>query len=100
MGGFPTIRHDEVRDMTTSLLTEVCHNVSVEPHLQPLSGETLQYCTAIMEDNARLDIAACGFWGGRFEKAFFDVRVFNPCAQLNYQSSLQATCRHHEQEKR
>jgi len=53
-----------------------------------------------MEDNARLDIAACGFWGGRFEKAFFDVRVFNPCAQLNYQSSLQATCRHHEQEKR
>lgn len=39
MGGFPTIRHNEVRDMTASLLTEVCHNVATEPPLQPLSRE-------------------------------------------------------------
>ena len=25
MGGFPTIRHNEIRDITASLLTEVCH---------------------------------------------------------------------------
>jgi len=35
-GGFPTIRHNELRDMTANLLTEVCHNVATEPHLQPL----------------------------------------------------------------
>ena len=29
-GGFHTIRHNEVRDLTTSLLTEVCHNVATE----------------------------------------------------------------------
>ena len=23
-----------------------------------------------------------GFWGGRFEKAFLDIRVFNPCAPI------------------
>ena len=34
-GGFPSIRHNEIRDITASLLTEVCHDVSVEPHLQP-----------------------------------------------------------------
>ena len=40
MGGFPTIRHNELRDITATLLTEVCHNVTTEPTLQPLSGET------------------------------------------------------------
>ena len=31
MGGFPTIRHNEIRDITASLITEVCPNVAVEP---------------------------------------------------------------------
>ena len=91
MGRFPTICHNEVRDITASLLTEVCHDVSIEPHLQPLTEELLQYRTANVKDDARLDTAANGFWGGRFEKAFFYVRLFNPCAQSNHQSSLQAT---------
>ena len=30
-GGFPTIRHNEVRDLLASLLTEVCRDVAVEP---------------------------------------------------------------------
>ncbi len=36
------IRHNEIRDLTASLLTEVCPNVAIEPHLQPLSGETFR----------------------------------------------------------
>jgi hypothetical protein len=36
-GGFPSIRHNEIRDLTATLLTEVCHDVSVEPGLQPIS---------------------------------------------------------------
>ena len=66
MGGFPTIRHNEVRDITATLLSEVCHNVSIEPHLQSLTGEILSHHRANTEDNVRLDVAACG---GRFEKA-------------------------------
>ena len=41
-----------------------------------------------------------GFWGSRFERAFLDVRVFNPSARSNRQTSLQATYKHHELEKR
>ena len=41
-----------------------------------------------------------GFWGGRFEKAFIDVRVFNPSAQSNRHGSLSAIYRKHEQEKK
>ncbi|KAG0719316.1 hypothetical protein GWK47_050756 [Chionoecetes opilio] len=45
-GGFVCIRHDEVRDLTASMLKEVCHDVSTEPTLLPLDGELLRYRTA------------------------------------------------------
>ena len=40
------IRHNEIRDITASLLTEVCPNVAIEPPLQPLSGETFRLASA------------------------------------------------------
>ena len=40
-GGFPTLHHNELRDLTATLLTEVCTNVAVEPLLQQLSREEL-----------------------------------------------------------
>ena len=42
-GGFPSIRHNEIRDVTATLLSEVCHVVSTEPHLQPLNGEVFPH---------------------------------------------------------
>ena len=82
------MRHNEVRDITATLLTEVCHGVTTEPHLQPLSRESLSHCSAITEDGARLDVTMYGFWEGRFEKAFVDVRVFNPSTQSNHPLSF------------
>ncbi len=35
-GGFPSIRHNEIMDITADLLTEICHDVSVEPVLTEL----------------------------------------------------------------
>ncbi len=99
-GGFPTIRHNEIRDITAKCLSEVCHNVGVEPPLQSLTGEALSYRTANSEDGARLDIKAQGFWGGDRVSAFFDVRVFNPFAHTYHNQSLAASYRRHEQEKK
>ena len=82
-GGFPSIRHNEIRDLTANLLTEVCNDVCIEPDLQPLSGEVLSGSSSNTQDGARLDIAVNGFWGGRFERTFLDVRVFNPHAPSN-----------------
>ena len=59
-GGFPTIQHNEFCDFTASLLSEVCHGVSIEPHLQP-TGEIFSLASAIVEDGARLDVVANGF---------------------------------------
>ena len=97
-GGFPTLRHNEVRDITASYLSEVRSNVTVEPHLQPLSGESLRLATSNNDDAARVDIAVDGFWTNS-SRAFFDVRVFNPHAQSNASLSPTAAYRRHEREK-
>ena len=41
-----------------------------------------------------------GFWGGRSERAFVDVRVFNPFAPSNAASSLSACYKKHENSKK
>ena len=79
-GGFPTLRHNEIRDLTANLLTETCSEVCIEPNLQPVTPEQLSGATANTQDGARLDVSANGVWGGRHEKTYFDVRVFNPHA--------------------
>ena len=38
-GGFPSIGHIEIRDLTANLLTEVCNDVSIEPELLTIDGE-------------------------------------------------------------
>ena len=56
--------------------------------------------SANVDNNSRLDVSAYGFWDGRFERTFCDVRVFNPCARSNRQAILQSAYRRHEQEKK
>ena len=82
------------RHYRTSNLT----SVSIEPHLQPLSGEALRFKTANSDFNARLDIVVNGFWDGRFERSFFYVRVFNPGAPSN--CPFKSAYHRHEKEKR
>ena len=98
-GGFPTRRHNEVRDITAELMSEVCPNVTREPQLQTLTGETFNY-RANIEDGARADISADGFWGNNHQRAFFDVRVFNPNARSYQNTSIKASYQKQEREKR
>ena len=62
-GGFPSIRHNEIHDLTANLLTEVGHEVQVEPHLQPITGEQFPLASSNVNDGPRLDISVNGFWG-------------------------------------
>ena len=60
-GGLTFICHNELRDLTTNWLREVCHDVAVEPPLQPLTGEALIPLSTNLRDDARADIRARGF---------------------------------------
>ena len=100
-GGFPILRHNEVRDLIADLMREVTHDVATEPVLQPLSGEVLSdYRSACSDPEARLDIATSGFFGGRFERSFFDIRVFNPHAPSNRGRLSAVYCRQDLEKRR
>ena len=60
-GGFVAHRHDGVRNLLTSLLSQVCKNVQVEPHLQPLGNEVMNLRSATTSSDVRLDVKAGGF---------------------------------------
>ena len=73
-GGYPSARHDTLRDVIAEAMEEVLSDVEREPVLASLDGETLQGRTANRADDARVDIRAGGFWT-RQQDAYFDVRV-------------------------
>ena len=98
-GGFPTLRHNEIRDITASLMSEVCPNVASGPILQPVTNERFFHRSANTESGARLDVRAQGFWGVHHQQAYFDVRVFNPLAISNHQTTISTCFRSHDCEK-
>ena len=95
-GGYVALHHNELRDTFAELLRETSTNVSIEPELQPLSGEVFQAASVVVSDGARLDIKASGFWASRHEVDFFDVRVFNPLAPSYQHQSVDQTYANHE----
>ena len=56
--------------------------------------------SANSQDSPRLDVSANGVWCGRFQKTYFDVRVFNPLAPSNRNPAPTAVYRKHELEKK
>ena len=101
VGGFISLRHNELRDDISSLLQEVCKDVKLEPQLQNLTADSIQDLPAssITTDESRADISASGFWQ-RWLRTFFDVRVFNPIAPSYQKQSLQASFISQEKEKK
>ena len=91
-GAFPIIRHNEIRDLTASVLTG---------RAQPSAHHTRDnVCSYNTSEEARLDIAMNGFWGGCFERTFVDVRVFNPYATANRNSTISACYKNHKNQKK
>ena len=95
MGGFPTICHNKGSWPHCNLLTEVCHDVCVEPPLQPLSGETLSFSTANRDDSARLSTGVLSLP----QQQAFDVRVYNSNSPAYHGLELSVCYRWHEREK-
>ena len=86
-GGFITIRHNDLHDLTANLLTDIWRDVDIEPQLLPVTGETFENGTANTSNEARVDIKSRGFWVIG-QEAFFDVRVFDPNANRYLNKAL------------
>ena len=97
-GGFVYQRHDDVRDVLSEMLKDVCKDVKTEPHLRPLTGEVLPNNNNSTDD-ARLDISARSFWQ-KGQRAFFDIRVFNPFEKSHLSRKLPTVFLQNEKEKK
>ena len=98
LGGYTMMRHDAVRNTTAELLREVCSDVQIEPSLLPVTGEDLPSGSNI-KDDARSDVSGRSFWAP-LSRAFFDIRVFNPLAQTNWEKEIPDMYRLHESRKK
>ena len=98
-GGYPSARHNELRDLLAAALREVVSDVELEPRLLPLTDESLPFRTCNRDAEARVDIRARGFWT-RQQEAFFDVRVSHPKASLLSRSEVRSQLLSHERAKK
>ena len=98
-GCFVTMRHNELRNLTASMLSEVCKDVKIEPPLIELDKEELNP-QANRSNESRLDVSAIGFWTAG-QKAFYDIRVFDHNA-LRYSRTETKKCfiRNEEENKK
>ena len=95
-GGYPTQRHNQLRDLFADMLAGVVCDVETEPPLAPLQGEAVSGNTA---NGARVDFRACGFWSWQ-QNAFFDVQVTHPRPSLLSRSQEMSKLADHERQKK
>ena len=93
------IRRNDIRNSFAKLLNEVRDDVELEPCLQSLQGETFASRTTTIDNDARLDIKANGFFDSRFSRTFFDVKVFNPYAKICWRS-IRHSYKYHDSAKK
>ena len=94
-GGFITLRHNHLHNITANLIDQVCHDSRVEPLLQTLTGETFDSKSTNARDEARLEISARGFWT-KCRIAFFNVQVLEPNTKRYEGKTLQQYYRTNE----
>ena len=94
-GRFPSIWQNEIRNLTASLLTEVCHDICTEPK----SNNILTGASANCKGCAQLDSRK---WVLRWDprKNIFDIWLFNPRALWNRHTLLSSCSRNREQMKK
>ena len=62
--------------------TSLCEDVAIEPRLLPVTGGTFDLSSTNVEDDARLDVKAGGFYR-LGQVAFFDIRIVHLNAESN-----------------
>ena len=72
-GDFVAQRHDGIQNLLTSLLSKVCKDVDVKPHLLPIDSEVFNLRSTVTSPEAILDIKARS--SGHEEKQYSSMYV-------------------------
>lgn len=82
----PSVRlsvHDEMQDVSTQMMQEFFHDVTVLSILLPLNCKYMTYHTANSSHEARVEFTARGL-KTRAQRTLFDIRVFEPAASCHW----------------
>ena len=80
-GGFVTLRHKKVTNITATLLLDVCIDIKLQPSFLTLNREKQTMRKRVKtNDEVQLDLCPRGVWVIG-QKAFFDIRFFDPNAR-------------------
>ena len=97
LGGYVTMRHNNIRNFEASLLSDICKDVKIEPELLPIGDNSTNSSNSA--EKARLDVSAIGIWS-QMERTFLDVRVFHPNSASYMNTDPQQLYIQHEREKK
>ena len=90
MGSFPSLWHNEIHEFTATLSSEVCCNkVTIEPHLQPLSGEKLAGASTNLQNATRLGVAMNGLWRDGMKRLTWTSECSTPLPSQTVQQTSQ-----------
>ena len=98
--GFGAQRHGGIQNLLTSLLSKICKDVEVEPHLLPIDNEVFNLrCTITSPSWGWTGHKGGSFWS-RGETAFFDVCFTHVNSTCNQNKSTELIFVEHENEKK
>ena len=86
-GGFLCIRHNDLRDQTANMISEMCQDTEIEPKLTPSPVEELQDRTSNNSIKERVDIRTQSFWE-QGQQIFFDFFGFSTRMSVVVATSL------------
>ena len=67
-GGCTNFRYNKSRDIIAKFMEDVCHDVEIEPLLQPLQSESFDNKSTMREEVVPLANKKNGLWGHRFSR--------------------------------
>ena len=81
------------------MLSDVCYDIDIEPHIRSLQGEIFALESTTTDEGARLDVNVDGLRESRFNKFNFDVTIFNQFAKSLPENSWESY-KYHESIKK
>ena len=95
IGGFVTIRHNNIKDYEANLLAKIYTDIETETSLQPIER---QIVNGIPGDNARLNVRARGVWRD-CQNMFFDIQITNTNSATQHNIKIGKVLLRHQREK-
>ena len=92
VGGLPIHRHNDIGDLSTSLISEVCTNTEIEPalHAAPYWGKA-RHADEVQMSKMKPDLTFVAEAFGNLVKMHFSIYIYGYSIPLQHQTRIEPT---------